>query len=107
MSFSIISIPIFLIAISNLASTLSIMLRWIYSILAHSLFKARKDDRKHSVPLFIVILMMAIYLVIGMFSFTALEDWSYIGSFYFAFITIATIGKFQDIQNVLKESDLF
>lgn len=53
------------------------------------------DQDERFVPLIIVLLIFAGYLVLGAYIFTLLEtDWSLLEASYYAFVSLSTIGKF-------------
>ncbi len=57
-------------------------------------YKDGSKIRVYAIPLEIIMLILISYVVVGIFVFSNLEDWTYIQSFYFTFTTIATIGSF-------------
>ncbi|UJR15105.1 hypothetical protein I4U23_002071 [Adineta vaga] len=50
------------------------------------------DDEEMSVPLLVTVFVIPLYLTLGAILFTIWEEWSFLNSFYFCFITITTIG---------------
>lgn len=50
------------------------------------------EDEEMSVPLFVTVFVIPLYLTLGAILFTIWEKWSFLNSFYFCFITITTIG---------------
>ncbi len=50
------------------------------------------DDEEMSVPLLVTVFVIPLYLVLGAILFSIWEQWSFLNSFYFCFITITTIG---------------
>ncbi|CAF1168714.1 unnamed protein product [Adineta ricciae] len=50
------------------------------------------DDDEESVPLLVTVFVIPLYLTLGAILFTIWEEWSFLNSFYFCFITLTTIG---------------
>ncbi|KAL7641760.1 UNVERIFIED_CONTAM: hypothetical protein RMT77_007634 [Armadillidium vulgare] len=50
------------------------------------------SDKDTRVPVFLVLLFVFSYLVMGAVLFSSLEPWHFLDSFYFCFITLSTIG---------------
>ncbi|XP_072051235.1 uncharacterized protein [Amphiura filiformis] len=53
---------------------------------------SENDIAVFSIPLWVALLLLFIYLFIGAFCYSAMEDWAFIDSFYYAFISLSTIG---------------
>ena len=51
------------------------------------------DDGRVSVPLIIVVMIFCLYSGFGGYLFMTLENWTFISSCYFSFISLATVGK--------------
>jgi hypothetical protein len=105
--FSIIGIPFFLLTIANISHVLGDSFRFAYTKIILLLTKQNRakvqpsvtvetkrqpDIAETTVPLFIVILILVIYIISGSFLFNYLEGWTTLTSSYFAFVTLSTIG---------------
>lgn len=53
----------------------------------------KKPVKKVSIPLFIVILIIALYIYIGSLVLNYLEGWNFLQSVYFSFISMSSIGN--------------
>ncbi len=50
------------------------------------------EDEEMSVPLLVTVFVIPLYLTLGAILFSIWENWSFLDSFYFCFITVTTIG---------------
>ena len=50
------------------------------------------EDEEMSVPLLVTFFVIPLYLTLGAILFSIWENWSFLDSFYFCFITVTTIG---------------
>ncbi|CAF1030171.1 unnamed protein product [Adineta steineri] len=50
------------------------------------------DDEEMAVPLLVTVFVIPLYLTLGAILFNIWENWGFLNSFYFCFITITTIG---------------
>jgi hypothetical protein len=50
------------------------------------------DDEEMSVPLLVTVFVIPLYLTLGAILFNIWENWGFLNSFYFCFITLTTIG---------------
>jgi hypothetical protein len=50
------------------------------------------EDEEMSVPLLVTVFVIPLYLTLGAILFSIWEQWSFLNSFYFCFITLTTIG---------------
>ncbi len=58
--------------------------------------RARKESRNVRIPVWLILCIFFLYLISGALVFSEWENWSFLESIYFVFITISTIG-FGDI----------
>ena len=49
-------------------------------------------DEHFNLPITVAVVILLIYILLGAFMYTFWEDWNYLESFYFVFISISTIG---------------
>ena len=49
-------------------------------------------DEHFNLPITVAVVILIIYILLGAFMYTWWEDWNYLESFYFVFISISTIG---------------
>ena len=54
----------------------------------------KKPVKKVSIPLVIVIAIIALYIYIGSLVLNYLEGWNFLQSVYFSFISMSSIGKY-------------
>ena len=57
------------------------------------------EENKVSVPLTVTMLIILAYLLLGGVIFSYSEGWGIVGSIYFCFITLATIGNFKNYKS--------
>ena len=50
------------------------------------------EDEQMSVPLLVTVFVIPLYLTLGAILFNIWENWGFLNSFYFCFITLTTIG---------------
>lgn len=49
-------------------------------------------DENFNLPITVAVVILIIYILLGAFMYTWWEDWNYMESFYFVFVSISTIG---------------
>lgn len=52
-----------------------------------------EEVRNRPVPIWLCILLVVSYIIGGAFLFSNWEDWKFLDSAYFCFVTLTTIGK--------------
>lgn len=57
-----------------------------------SVDRAKTHEEEVNLPVVVAVFIIFTYIVMGAFMYTLWEDWTYLESFYFVFITISTIG---------------
>lgn len=74
-----------------MTDSLFITLAGSNSIFAKAL-RVRKESRNVRIPVWLILVIFALYLVIGAIIFAYWENWTFLDAMYFVFVTISTIG---------------
>jgi hypothetical protein len=54
-----------------------------------------EDEDSNEIPMSVTILFFIFYTLIGSYIFMQFEDWSFVQSIYFVYVTLSTMGIFQ------------
>ncbi|KAK7503923.1 hypothetical protein BaRGS_00005046, partial [Batillaria attramentaria] len=88
--YGVIGIPLCLLCLANIGFYVARLIRFVY---ARVIFGACfPKEEKARVPVWLCLVLMAIYLNLGAVLFMELENWSYNAAFYYCFITLSTVG---------------
>ncbi|KAM7540339.1 hypothetical protein Aperf_G00000025284 [Anoplocephala perfoliata] len=75
----------------GITDSLFITLAGRNSVFAKALL-ARKESRSVRIPIWLILVIFAFYLIIGAIIFAYWEKWTFLDAMYFVFVTISTIG---------------
>ncbi|KAM3180639.1 hypothetical protein ACTXT7_015901, partial [Hymenolepis weldensis] len=79
----------------GVSESIFITLAGSHSIFARAI-RARRESRNVQVPLWVIFILFALYLILGGMIFAYWEQWTFLNAMYFVFVTVSTIG-FGDI----------